>query len=353
MLVNQLHLNCGDDMHFETIQKLSELEALAGEWNALLENSAIHVPFLRYEYLHNWWKTKGGGEWQQGELMVIICRKEGGSLAGIAPLFLTDNRDGDRALMLLGSIEISDYLDFILSPMDLHPFINGLFDYLSSGQLPFWQVLDLYNILDTSPTLPALKQAALSRGWLVNEIPLQKCPVISLAENWEAYLSGIDKKQRHEIRRKLRRSEEHPEKVDWYVVEDGQKLASEMDELFRLMAFEPDKNLFLTDEMRAQMLATAQVAFEGGYLQLAFIEVAGEKGAAYFNFDYLNRIWVYNSGFEPRFKDLSLGWVLLSRLIQWSCENQHQAFDFLRGEEDYKYRFGAVDRQLVRVFIRC
>lgn len=340
-------------MYFQTIQKLPEMEALADEWNALLEYSAIHVPFLRHEYLTTWWKTLGGGEWEQARLNVVTARHADGSLAGIAPLFLADNREGEPALMLLGSIEISDYLDFIVRSEDLSAFTNELFEYLTSPTQPAWQVMDFFNLYEDSPVLAALRQAAESRGWLYMEEHLQNCPWIPLSGSWETYLAGLDKKQRHEIRRKLRRSEQYQPPVSWYFVEDGENLDREMDSLFYLMSFDPEKETFLTDLMQQQMKAAARAAFQAGWLKLAFIDIGGEKAAAYLNFDYQNTIWVYNSGFDPRFREISPGWVLVSRLIEWALNNQRQAFDFLRGEEDYKYRFGALNRKVVRARIKC
>jgi CelD/BcsL family acetyltransferase involved in cellulose biosynthesis len=84
-------------------------------------------------------------------------------------------------------------------------------------------------------------------------------------------------------------------------------------------------------------------------LQLAFLEVDGEKACAYFNFDYANRIWVYNSGLDRKFMDISPGWVLLGYLLEWAIDHKRSEFDFMRGNEDYKYRFGAVDRQVMHV----
>jgi CelD/BcsL family acetyltransferase involved in cellulose biosynthesis len=43
--------------------------------------------------------------------------------------------------------------------------------------------------------------------------------------------------------------------------------------------------------------------------------------------------------------------VLLGYLLQWANENKRLVFDFLRGDEDYKYRFGGIDRHVVRVKI--
>ena len=104
--------------------------------------------------------------------------------------------------------------------------------------------------------------------------------------------------------------------------------------------------------MRQQMREVVRVAFRGGWLQLAFLEVGGQKAAAYLNFDFNNQVWVYNSGLDFSFRELSPGWVLLGYLLKWANENQRSEFDFLRGNEDYKYRFGAVDRYIVRAVVR-
>ncbi len=342
----------GESMHFKVIRSLAEMEALADEWNALLANSASHVPFLRHEYLTTWWKTLGGGEWDQADLFLVVARSDaGGSLCGIAPLFFTTNREGEPALMLLGSVEISDYLDVIARPEDLAPFLEGLLEFLSSYEAQDWRLLDWNNLLESSPTLAVLKDLANRNGCGFTVEPLQHCPYIPLPGDWEAYLGGLDKKQRHEIRRKIRRAEENQPPVHWYVVEQESALDGEIDAFLSLMAQDPEKNSFLTEVMRTQMKSVVQAAFKAGWLQLAFIEVGGEKVAAYLNFDYQNHIWVYNSGIDQRFRELSLGWVLLGYLIRRAIENGRSAFDFMRGEEDYKYRFGAVDRQVVRVKI--
>ena len=77
----------------------------------------------------------------------------------------------------------------------------------------------------------------------------------------------------------------------------------------------------------------------------------GQKAAGYLNFDYQDRIWVYNSGMDRQFMDISPGWVLLGHLLQWANENKRTEFDFMRGGEEYKYRFGGVDKLVVRAKI--
>jgi CelD/BcsL family acetyltransferase involved in cellulose biosynthesis len=339
-------------MNLSIVRNLQDFEALSGEWNALLSKSASHVPFLRHEYLTTWWRTLGGGEWSQGDLFIITAREENGELVGIAPLFLTRNQQGQPALMLLGSFEISDFLDFIALPDHLPGFIDAVLDLLSGPEAPPWQVLDLYNLLEDSPTLPVLQSAARRCGWRYHQVRLQPSPFIRLPGDWDLYLKSIDKKQRHEIRRKIRRAEGYPQSVRWYIVEKGDLLDQEVEAFLDLMAQDGQKAAFLTSVMRTQMRSAVRAAFDAGWLQLSFLEVSGEKAAAYLNFDYGNRVWVYNSALSAEYRDLSPGWVLLAYLLQWANENGRAEFDFMRGAEDYKYRFGAVDRFVVRTTIQ-
>ena len=322
-------------------------EALRDEWNALLDDSVSHVPFLRYDYLESWWRLRGGGEWPDAELALVTARQDG-RLIGIAPLFFTPNHAGQPALMLLGSIEISDYLDLIVRPDDLSAFLDALIPFLSLPDRPAWQTLDLYNLLDSSPTLPALEAAALRHQLSHHQEQLQHSPYIPLPGDWETYLSSIDKKQRHEIRRKMRRAETAEVPARWYIVTDDDTLDSEIEAFLTLMQQDEEKSAFLTPEMRQAMHEIIRCAFEEDCLLLAFMEVDGEKAAGYIMFDYLDRMWVYNSGFDRRFMEYSPGWVLLGYLLQWAIEHQRTEFDFMRGDEDYKYRFGAVDRFVMR-----
>jgi CelD/BcsL family acetyltransferase involved in cellulose biosynthesis len=339
-------------LHFKTIQTLSDFEDMASLWNQLLSESASHVPFLRHEYLVTWWKTLGGGEWQEGQLRLITARKEQGELVGIAPLFLTHNRDGKAALMLLGSIEISDFLDLIVPPAHLTDFCRELLRYLQQSKEGGWEVLDFYNILDSSPTLPALEAAAHQLGWSYTVERLQHSPYILLPGDWETYLASIDKKQRHEIRRKMRRLEESGVPFRWYFVEEETQLEREIDQFLDLMALDEEKQAFLTGVMRSQMRESVRAAFRNGWLQLAFLEIEGQKAAGYLNFDFDNQIWVYNSGMDNRFNAYSPGWVLLAYLLKWANEQRRKSFDFMRGNEDYKYRFGATDRYVMRVILK-
>ncbi len=335
-------------MDFRLHTSFDTLAPLAEAWDRLLSESITDVPFLRFHYQRDWWTHLGGGEWKKGDLTVVTAH-EGERLIGIAPLFFTPNRETRPALMFVGSIEISDYLDLIVRPDDLPRFLNGLLDFLASRLPHAWRVLDLYNLPQTSPTLPALEAEAARRVWTCTSQVYQPTPYIPLPSDFEAYLVSIDKKQRHEIRRKLRRAAEHDPPVHWYLVQDESTLDTEIDDFFDLMCQDSEKEKFLTQAMRRQMRAIAHTALRGGWLWLAFLKVGQEKAAAAFNFDYGNRLWGYNSGVNRQFLDLSPGWVLLAHTLKWACEHGRSEFDFMRGNEEYKYRFGARDRWVMRL----
>lgn len=315
-------------------------------WNGLLPGSVTDAPFLRHEYLATWWQTLGGGEWTDVKL-ALVSAAENGQLIGIAPLFLKDT-----SLMLLGSVEISDYLDLIVHPEHLQPFVSGLFDWLTTHYPEPWSQLNWVNLPQGSPTLAALQAESAKRGWSCADEIYQPTPTILLPGDFDAYLESIDKKQRHEVRRKMRRAEDSGRGVRWYIVEDPASLDAELDAFITLMAHDPEKATFLTPAMRQQLKTSAQVAFQGGYLQLVFLEVDGEKACAYLNFDYANRIWVYNSGLDRKFMDISPGWVLLGYMLQWANTHKRTEFDFMRGDEEYKYRFGAINRHVLRVQVK-
>jgi CelD/BcsL family acetyltransferase involved in cellulose biosynthesis len=316
------------------------------EWNGLVEQSITDTPFSRYEYLSEWWETKGGGEWTNPELILVSAR-ENGQLVGLAPLFRAEH-EGQSALLLVGSIEISDYLDLIVREPDLPRFLTGVVDLLRSSEAGSWSALDWYNLPESSPTLAALKAEAERRAWTYHEDVYRPTPRIPLNGSFDDYLARIDKKQRHEIRRKMRRAAESEKQVRFRIVNGTEDIDSEINAFFDLMIQDPQKADFLHPAMREQMSATLRNAHARGYLWLAFLEVEGEKTAASLNFDYKNKLWGYNSGVSSAHRELSPGWVLLAHTIQWCTENGRYEFDFMRGDEEYKYRFGGVNQHVMR-----
>jgi CelD/BcsL family acetyltransferase involved in cellulose biosynthesis len=160
----------------------------------------------------------------------------------------------------------------------------------------------------------------------------------------DAYIDGLGSKQAHELRRKMRRAQRNAEPITTEFIYDETKFHSALEDFFQLMVRETYKAEFLHPAMRAQMEAIARGMFAAGWLQLVFLKAGNKRIAGYMNFDYDNNTWAYNAGFDPDYSSLSPGWLIMVEMIDWCIKNGRRMFDFMRGGEDYKYRFGAVDR---------
>jgi CelD/BcsL family acetyltransferase involved in cellulose biosynthesis len=92
--------------------------------------------------------------------------------------------------------------------------------------------------------------------------------------------------------------------------------------------------------------------FDQGMLDLLFLTVEGKKAAAMWQFVYGDRMMLYNSGLNPSdFAALSPGIVLSTYSIEASIEKGLALYDFLRGDETYKYRMGARDTSIYRISV--
>jgi CelD/BcsL family acetyltransferase involved in cellulose biosynthesis len=336
-------------MHITVIHSETEWAAIADEWNQLLGKSITNVPFLRFEYLEAWWQHRGGGEWPESDLYIITARDDEGNLVGAAPLFLSKNHAGESVLLLLGSIEISDFLDILVQEINLEAFLDAILTHLTGPDAPQWDSLDWYNFSENSRTLPVLEKLASKYNLSFQQNRIQPAPYITLPNDFDDYLASLDKKYRRELTRKMRNAAGYFIPIQHYIVEDEDTLETEVNDFITMMREEEEKDTFLSDKMVAQIHAIAQAAFKAGWLQLAFLKVGKEKAAGYFNFKYDNRIWLYNSYLARKFGNLSPGIVLMGRLLQESIEKGYQEFDMMRGDEEYKYHLGGQDRFVVRV----
>lgn len=311
------------------------------EWNELANRGMTKTPFQQHHYQASWWRHLG-----EGDLWSVIVRSETGHLKGIAPL----NLRGER-VVFNGSKEESDYLDLIASAADAEGVWQAVFDCLVGDSFPSWNQLDFFNVPADSPSREILSRLAKDRAFVFSEELAEVCPVIDLGEDFESYLAGLDKKQRHEIRRKMRRA--NGAEAELVIVDEADDLSHHIDVFLDLLQKStPEKEQWLTDGRRALFHDVARSSLAKGSLLLMFMKVGEEVIAGLFNFCYSGRIWVYNSGLDmSRHSRLSLGVVLTAEAIKYGVEKGYKTFDFLRGDEEYKYRFGAHDSKIFRLQI--
>lgn len=333
-------------MRVERLTTANAFVELVEEWSALLRRAIVDTLFLTPQWQEVWWRHFG----TPLELYLLLARDEAGTLQGIAP-FYAQEEAGRRVLRFIGGLEVSDYLDLIVVRGGEGQVHRAFLEYLLAD--PSWDLLDLHCLPAASPTSEALYQVCVEcfPGDLAIE-PEEAAPYIPLPEDWEAYLATLDKKQRHEIRRKVRRAEAEAE-VRWSCLQDPASLEEAVETFIRLhRASHPEKEAFMTPQMAAFFHDMAHVTWEAGWLNLHTLWLDERPAASLWCFDYGGDLLLYNSGFDPTWRpELSAGIVLLAYCIQDAIARRKRRFDFLRGGESYKYRFGAVDSAVYHLVV--
>jgi CelD/BcsL family acetyltransferase involved in cellulose biosynthesis len=277
------------------------------EWDRVLAGSAADALILSRPFQEAWWCTFCCNPSASCQLALLLLR-EGGTLVGVAPF------------------------------------------YLSTVDEAGWDVLDLQSLPAASATSARCAASAHGAVWCGVE---ETCPVLALPAAWDDYLAALGKKDRHELRRKLRRAESHPEPLTWRTVNKGPELAAALETFIALHR--------RSDEAKARFMTPIMVTFfhrllaafaPTGWLEVATLYAGDHPVAAYLSFRQAARLLLYNSGYDPRYGGYSAGFALLVYRIRLAIEEGVQTFDFLRGDERYKYDLGAQDQFIYRVIIR-
>lgn len=317
-------------------------DQLAAEWDAVAASGMTDTPFQTLAYQRAWWNhLRPTG----ASLVTVTTRNDDRQLIGIGCFYVVDH-----CLHFNGCVEETDYLDLITATDMADAVWHATWECLTSIE-PAWECLDLCNIPAASPTRSILPHLARTPAYRFSESIIEVCPVIPLPDTFDAYLETLDSKQRRELSRKLRRAEAAD--VVTMTVGSEADISQEVDSFLDLLQKSTfEKRDWLNTGRRALFHEVARAAQAAGMLQLMFTAVEDRRAAALFNFDYKDRIWVYNSGLDPTaFAALSPGLVLTAAAIEQAIQLGRHEFDFLRGDEEYKYRLGAQDTQLFRLRI--
>jgi len=86
-----------------------------------------------------------------------------------------------------------------------------------------------------------------------------------------------------------------------------------------------------------------------GWLRLRALYSDGKPVSIILAFALKGRVFLYNMGFDPAYRHISPGIMAVALDIHSAISEGYEYYDFLRGDEDYKYRFGARERHTVRL----
>ncbi len=360
-------------------------------WDELAARNPWATPFSRWAFHRAWWDAYGANAHDQ-TLVIAEPGPDGTPSADAPPVAIvplmhrhevepsdalvhTTMRHGSpqpltpvaptaKAVFFAASYH-ADYATILGAPADLPSIAEAFAAHAAAPPAPDdahpapWDVIDLRRLRCGDPAADALAAAFLRReaseGWTVNVEREDVCPVITLPEgvDFEGYLDTLGKKERHEIRRKLRRAEAAGEVV----------LAEAPDPLAELETFIDlhqrrwgAEGLFPPTPGGAASRLFVRRLFElfgpDGPVRLSLLTINGRTIAAGIHFDDGDRLYYYNAGIDPAARELSPGVVMVARYVARAIELGRHRLDFLRGNEPYKYEWGALDEPIQRLLVR-
>jgi hypothetical protein len=375
-----IELLAGERTRRTLVASRRSFDSIAGEtWDALVDRSPAATPFSRHCVQRAWWDAYGDSAHDQ--TMVVVDAASPSEIVGIAPLMHRHELEpGDVAsrttlrhqagpelrpvpasatAVFFGASYHADYATILGAPADLPAICDAVAAALADEDPSRWDFVDLRRLRAGDPATDALVAAfewIAPRGcWLVTREQEEVCPVLTLPAgiDFDGYLATLDKKQRHEVRRKIRRAE----------AAGPLALTKSEDPFADLEAFIDlhqkrwgEEGLFPTTEGGAASRRFFAGLFENcaptGIVELDFLSVGGRRIAAGVILDDGHTVYYYNAGVEPDARELSPGVVMVASYIQKAIELGRTRVDFMRGNEPYKYEWGAKDEPIERLLVQ-
>jgi CelD/BcsL family acetyltransferase involved in cellulose biosynthesis len=356
-------------------------------WDALADRAPAATPFSRWAFHRAWWDGYGATVHDQ----TLVVRQAGSTAPDALPLAIvplmhrhavepsdaetrsTLRHGSDRGatpveptakVVFFGASYHADYATVLASSADLPDVARATVDHLAGTPSPgqshptAWDVVDLRRLRCDDPAADALADAfgaaAASNRWVVIREREDVCPIVTLPEgiDFEGYLDTLGKKNRHEIRRKLRRAQSRGEvrldespdplrDLDWFIQLHQRKWG--------------EAGLFPTtpggDASRTFIRRLFESFGPHGMVRLSFLTLDGRRIAAGIHLDDGQTLYYYNAGVDLEARDLSPGVVMIARYMEAAIALGRRRLDFLRGNEPYKYDWGAVDEPIQRLLI--
>lgn len=302
----------------------------------LLAQQTEKLPFLHPAWLRTWLSEFGSS----CEPRILTCQD--GEVAGIAPLMYTDGR-----LSFIGDASICDFMDVVVDDSRADEAYASLWHHLTQED---WSELELWGLMASSPTRARIKAFAAAQGYTVTEELEAVAPRLELPATWDDYLASLGKKDRHELRRKIRRLFDSGATVTFDVLETQEDIVGAMDEFLELHTrSRADKTEFMTAEMEIFFRRMASAMAAEDLVRLFMLRINNRPAASVLCFDAGSHLYLYNSGYDPEFSSLSVGLVSKALCLRWAIETGKAGLDFLRGDEPYKYDMGAKDQEIYRI----
>jgi CelD/BcsL family acetyltransferase involved in cellulose biosynthesis len=324
--------------------------ALRQEWDELLQASVNGCFFLTWEWLHTWWRHLA----EDRKLHIITAHCDG-KLVAIAPLALRPSRYlrllPFPVLEFLGSGNVgSDYLNIVVRK----GYEDAALRAIAASLTEHNQVLELSQVERTNPQMITAALQLRQLGWRMHRTTTSFCPYINLAgQTWDSYLARLGSAHRANFRRRYKKLQAGFD-VKFELVDNESQRGEALKILIELhlkrWGTRGGSDALHREELIAFHKELSQSALQQQQLRLYVLWLDKVPVAALYGFVYNDIFYFYQSGFDMAYSDHSVGLVMMGLVIKDAIENGIREFDFLHGEESYKYLWADAERELVRFY---
>ena len=306
---------------------------VVGPWERILEQDTEAGVFCHPAWLRAWWESLGSGE-----LLIALVWDDDEPVAVFAACTCSEE---EGLLEFLGSQDVTDEQVPVAVPGREAEALTFFLEWAASTGR--FDRIRWHSVLDGNRWIAIVDQVAGATDRDVAKEQVDVAPIIELPSTFEDYLASLSGHDRHELRRKRRRLSETGE----WKIRRADEIGWEHDlaTFFDFHRQAPgEKAGFFTPDRERFFRRLAADLFLMGLARLDVLELGGEVVACTFSYDYRDALALYNSSFRPDLAKLAPGMVLVGSLIERSIAEGKRYFDFLRGEEGYKKRFGPAPR---------
>ena len=340
--------NQSQKTEIQIINDFNELAKIKAKWNSLVLSSLHPNPFLSWEWLETWFEKNT----KKTKIFVIVVKKSS-EIFGILPTRLTPIKISPKSSIYsltwpgTGNDLSPDYIGPIVKTGNEIETYHLLFSYLAElkSKLIFLSLKDTY-IPDHC--INSIKNA-LSEKYSLKISESAVCPYFKLPISYNDFIQNLSKNRRKKIRR-ISKKIENGNNVKFEIfagrseIEKGFKIIREVSKETKYKAFDNtgfyNFHLSLAQKMSAQNSSRIYV-----------LRFENQPIAYIYGFLFKNKFFDYQTGFDYRFRDFSPGHYILQEVIKKLIDENVSEYDFLKGDERYKYFYAETDRQLKHIAI--
>ena len=340
-----------EEMNTAVLTRVEELEAIRSEWDALAHLDARDGFFRTSGWYLSWLRCVR----PDAQPFVITARSEDDRLVGLAPLCLYSYQDLGFRLDTVGfagaEIVSGDFLDVLAEPTERARVLNATFDALQENRSR-WGLLQLGEVLISGELHSIAKTRAGEMGLALREEQENICPFILLPSSFDEYLKGLNKSVRYNIRRRTKMIlEEKNGSIE--VCQGPADVSKGVDALVQLHhARWRSRNDPGTLGRPGFVNFIRDVCANppgGSSYRLYVLRHAGQPAGAFLVFYFGESALYYQAGWDPNspIERYSPGMVLMARSIQDAIDAGKHYYEFLRGDEAYKFRWTKSTRRTI------